>query len=325
LDNRGENLVIGIADSIRCPELTDQVTLGESVDYYNGVGRDPVGHGSKVFKIIHTYLPDAQYNFYRVVGGIEEEKRCSGYLVDAISDAKRHGCDFLNVSGGTQIDLSPEASSLFEANNALRRGLKIVSAAGNYLEDRVHDITYPASLSDSIAVKGYEPICSCTQENPEPTSCRYTYSASSLSEIPESTKVYCSYSDYDSGTCAYSNQCSLRERCWSGNIDSDSETESIFAPVIFPKMSNGQLRPARATSYSAPIVTAVVGRVLSNLKSTREPSAKEFNQEIQRTGAQLAGDEGKKPNAKALLEELGKPNGVHPLVDNGAESQFLTD
>ncbi|MFC6888185.1 S8 family serine peptidase [Halorubrum trueperi] len=317
LENEGEGIRIGIADSLAYPPHKEESVAEYSRDWYSGASRDPLGHGTEVYELLEHYVPGADFHFYRIIGGYSREKRLLSNLVEAIDTAASHGVDVLTISSGAVLSSRPHSVSAMETRDAIDRGLTIVSSIGNYLSNRVDSITFPAQVSRVIGVGGYEPLCTGTlTELEEPCDgSRYAPSPVALAPGQADRKVYCGYTEHTEGDCRTCMACTLSEQHWDGNVSTEGmpNKPNVYAPVVYPAVDDGQLRRRIGTSYAAPIVTAVIVRVLSALQDIRDPPAKELVEKISGTGNSLSGRSGVKPAATALLTALD-PRGIDPFA-----------
>jgi hypothetical protein len=312
LQNEGESIKIGIIDSCRSPKNKDEVELGPTYDQYPKQGRDTREHGTKVFNTIYHYAPKAEFCFYRVIGEEGDERR-SGDVVHAISIAAANDVDILNFSGG--YDLKPEKDSVsaHEIRKVAQSGMVIVTACGNYIQNHVESITFPANLEDVIGVSGFEPVCSLkTPISQERDEIRYTFNNS---------KYYCKYTNIDNGKCVESDDCELKEDVWCGNVDSEPKLgkPDVFSPVIYPKINEGDLTPNYGTSFSAPIITGAMVRLLKALEGKRHPSSFEIRNKFKDTGDVIKeGEEGMKyikPNFDKLKSALDTGSYGDPIEE----------
>jgi len=318
LDNSGGNISIGIVDSLRGPESSDNLDIQDGVDYYNTKPRDPLNHGTNIFNLISHYLPDAEFRCYRVIGG---EKRCDrthDNLLKAITKAKDDGVDLLNVSAGYDLPADSRAPTSSELQNLVRRGPSIVSSAGNFLKEKVTDVTQPAASESVVAVGGYEPLCQC---DPQLTSddgkkVRYSFGRKPVSELPSSENIYCAYSAQDSGGCSASMHCSLDERLWEGNVSRNDKLDKpdVYCPVRYPAQKSGNIQRKIGTSYAAPIITSVIAKVLHAIQDTRDPSGEEIRRKVKSTGVPISSGPHKKIDAEKLMSTLRVDQTQNPFT-----------
>jgi hypothetical protein len=312
LQNGGEGIVIGIADSARHAPDSASVKTTEGADYYPTVRTtDPVGHGTDVFEILAYALPEATFQFYRVIGGRARDKRNFSDLLTAMSAARARGVDLLNISAGVpDAPTDPDSVARTEIGNIVKRGFAVVASCGNYLSETVTEMTLPAAAPEVIGISGYEPLCRCDPAALEtPEDGRYTFGVSNIETT--SMDVYCGYETEVDDKCTFSEECSLEEALWSGNVDPlpDAGKPDVYAPVRYPAGDGKRPRMKVGTSYGAPIVTAALGRVLAAVADTRDPGGTTLRTAVRETSRDLIGTTGNTLDASALLAEL-EPNSV---------------
>lgn len=314
LENGGEGISVGIADSLY-PDPDDVDTLGYRVDYTASKEADPIGHGSVVFDILSHYLENAEFGFYRYIGQREKQNsifidddepsdRRSGDLLNAFKDAANHDIDVLNVSNGFQIpEYDPLLTEVRELNEAVDRGLTIVSASGN-VPNGVTKVAFPAIAEHSIAVSGFVPRC-----RPNNGDDQFSYWID-LSDVNVSRSdrqgPFCGYEPGSSGTCTH-DRCELVEEEWRGNVRPVKELDKpdVFAPAVYPHLTpDGSFVFKEGTSFSCPIVTALIVRVLSAIDGRRSPSAEVVRRSIRESGTRLSTTEGVKPQGDSMMRTL---------------------
>jgi len=230
----------------------------------------------------------------------------------------------MTISSGADMAPHPRSVSAVEVQQAINRGLTVISSIGNQFSDRVESITFPAQLPAVISVGGYEPFCEgdLTKAEAPYNGSRYAPSPVPLSSDRLDRDRYCGYTEYHETDCEACSACTLSEQHWDGNVSTDglAEKPDVYAPVMYPAVRDGQLRPHTGTSYAAPIVTALLVRVLSALGDTRDPTAHELTEKITNTGTPLSADDGVKPAGLALHASLD-PSSINPFAVNPQESE----
>lgn len=148
---------IGIADTASSPPTDfggDVATCADCrPERVQQMEHDPL-HGHSVARIIQRAAPDATYNFYQAIPGVDDaasEYRV-GDLIPSIEQAVRDSVDVLNVSAGVDGKYSAELSYARAVTTAVEAGVTIIAAAGN--RDRVDRLCYPARASGVVAVGG---------------------------------------------------------------------------------------------------------------------------------------------------------------------------
>jgi len=257
-------------------------------------------------------LPDADYQFYRIVGNRREGACQHPALLQAMYTAWMNGVDILNVSGGYEATENRELPSEREITKFADHGLTTVSALGNYIKDVVTEPTFPAKHPDVIGVSGYEPYCNSDKDNNggEKPHQGYTFGSKSANNTSTADNNYCGYGSCQDGVCTASEECSLTETTWDGNVtpSDNSASPDVYAPVRYPVENGNRVTRKSGTSYSAPLVVATIGAALDDAKQAgRDPSPKELQIQLKKTGTPLTADDGYKPNAANLLTAL-KPD-----------------
>lgn len=229
-------------------------------------------HGSDVFQRISTYSPKAEVSLYQVV---DDEGKLSPQAFDrGITRAIDDGVDIVNISAGDPwpgpVDACP-ATRLVK--DLIDEHITVVAAAGNWKEEQDDrpPVHCPAAHDDVIAVGGYETYCPAepgTENDETPSGPYYLLSDGdheTLSPFNPTDKVFCGEQGCIDGDSCFSNQ---REKLWNRNPERTDGKPDTFAPMhLVRQTDDGLLYLELGTSFAAPLVTASLANIYSEIKS----------------------------------------------------------
>ena len=262
-------------------------------------------------------LPEADYEFYRIIGTREEGACEHPELLQTMYTAWVNGVDILNISGGYEAPEGRELPSEREITKFAEDGLTTVSALGNYIENNVEDATFPAKHPDVIGVAGYEPSCNCSVNIGvgDETRHRYAFGPKSADEFSAGSNIYCGYQSYRDNMCNASDECSLTETAWDGNV-TEGAVPDIYAPFRYPVDDGNNINRKSGTSYATPLVVAALGAALDCAKQAGRPvSPAELQFQIKETGSPLTAADGHKPDAANLRTAILPDNSPVPSFE----------
>lgn len=279
----GENVHIGIIDSI-CT-VPDRLAEGHAVNHgddHSFVDSDDAAthsHGNEVFDIISAYCPGATFSVYQAV--TEEKSLPLRAYNEAIERAIEDDVDILNISAGDPwpgpVAANPNVPI---TRKAIREGITVVAAAGNAEDDRERPPVHcPAAAEEVVAVAGLTTLCPANPGD-EPANERrgpFYYMGD------EGQTALCSRNGCVDGGSCISEQV---ETEWSGNPQPTQNKPDVLAPVVSPTTYNDEIELNIGTSFAAPIVTASLGRIFSELREQdRQIPAPHRVREIVREGS----------------------------------------
>jgi hypothetical protein len=207
-------------------------------------------HGWDVARIVEAALPEATYDFYWTLDGVDPESDAFGVtdLIPPIQAAVHNSVDLLNVSAGVDSRYGGHLSYDRAARRAAEAGTIIVGAAGN--NEYIDRLAYPARARHAIAIGG------CTVSCPVPVADHLT-----------DRRVWIHSPDDHTGPLCSAVGCHSRRDCressefewWRGNVDPIDNKPDTAAPchIIVPRKQ----APVKGTSFAAPVVTGALGRL----------------------------------------------------------------
>lgn len=218
---------------------------------------DPL-HGHSVARIIQRAAPDATYNFYQAIPGVDDaasEYRV-GDLIPSIEQAVRDSVDVLNVSAGVDGKYSAELSYGRAVTTAVEAGVTIIAAAGN--RDRVDRLCYPARASGVVAVGGC--LVRCRRPN--------------VDGHLRDRRIWTGSPENHDGPYCSAHGCTRRTGCkearkrrgwWTENVEPHGEKPEVAAPCysILHERYIEDPKEGHGTSFAAPIVTGSLARSMA--------------------------------------------------------------
>lgn len=259
----GRRVHIGIIDSVcAVPDHLAEghvVNQGSAHSFVDSTDDVTHPHGTEVFDIASAYCPGATFSVYQAV---TEEKSVPLRAYDeAVEQAIADDVDVLNVSAGDPwpgpVEVNPNVPI---TEKAIRDGITVVAAAGNADDDGERPPVHcPAAVEEVIAVAGLVTYCPGAPGD-EPSDERrgpFYYL-----EDEERTAL-CSRSGCVDGASCISEQ---TEAEWTGNPQPTRNKPDVLAPVTRPVDYDGEIEVSSGTSFAAPIVTASLGRIFSELR-----------------------------------------------------------
>jgi len=188
----------------------------------------------------------------------------------------------------------------YSTREALSRDTIVVAAAGNHEEGKP-SVFCPAIEDDAIAVGGM--VALCTGSDSGCTSGAYRLSGTPY-EFED--RAYCG----QQGCTDNSAYCidNLRQQPWQGNPNPVDEKPDTLAPhhSITINKSTGKLESKAGTSFSAPLVTAVVAYAFSGLRRLGEnlPNGYQLHQAIKDSNRPVRDPDTEKIDAQRLTGAL---------------------
>lgn len=255
----GDGLRIAIADSILHPPTGFAGSTGDSVDCSPEVSGETETaarfHGRTVSRIVSTALPDATFDFYRVVRSDTADEVGPEFLVPAIQHAVDNSVDLLNVSAGVDGRVSGIRRVYERAvRRATEAGTTVVAAAGN--DPDFARLGYPARLPGVVSVGGCLVRCNRFEQ-----------------DHSKDTRIWIERNGTEHGEFCSARGCSRRSTCrgmyqayewWSGNVEPTGGDPTTLAPCFAVVVEDGEITEGYGTSFAAPYVTGALGRVQSD-------------------------------------------------------------
>lgn len=302
---RGDGIHIGVGDSLGRVPIASLDYDVDSVydDYVPGDEPDPLGHGTRVFDIITSIAPQATFSNFQVLGQFEEDGEVvdggeRSALISGIWDAADAGVDVLNLSLGEKHTCHGLCAVNREAELAVEtEHMTIVAATGNKDgSDNRHGVSCPAMDDAVIGVGGYIPRCGQPIQRSDSSSQWWL-------EGDEIVGPLCGQLG-----CCNDGDCNeyRNETEWEGNVFFHNAAPDILAPCIDIYGSNTEsLSFQIGTSFAAPLVSGLLGRILSDLQIDGvEPTPDEVRNAIIATGNEIDIGDYRKFNATEAERDL---------------------
>lgn len=275
--SEGPSIHIGVIDSAYA--LPEEYTSGYNVIESKSnafVTKDKpytTSHCLRVFNQLKTYTPFAKFTLYQAVNS--DEKAPVAPFSDAITAAINGNVDILNISCGDPWR-GPIRSNplLIETKRAIDEGISVVAGAGNWkvLEETKPPVHCPAALEPVIAVGGLEVRCPVEPgdepagQNSDSSGPYYVIDKERAGEYQPYNKSFCGATGCINGQGCIPNQ---EEHPWNRNPLPTGSKPDVLAPMhmleCYPN-STVEWCLATGTSFSAPIVTASLSNIFSELK-----------------------------------------------------------
>lgn len=299
------------------PSWNQQWNVVNGENYVQSVKPDthPSDHGAVVTDIASSFAPGGTLKPYRVVRDLSKIRKKqklipNGKILNALQDAASDNTDLVNLSIGVLHDNEPGRTcggycpfALDIKNIVTSNELPLVVAAGNAGQDDPKDIHCPAMLNQTIAVGGM--ISVCRKDPIDTKSAGHCWTRPNPADPYNIRGPLC-------GQRGCGNGASCDDHCfeyqWSGNVSFRHTTPDILAPVHYPvEMTNQPGANFRGgTSYAAPIVTALLGEIISELNqqgTTVSPTR--LRQAIQNSGSPIPDGSVRKFDHRGTRDQMG--------------------
>lgn len=279
-ETAGSGLRIGVVDSVETPAPPFEGTVGFGDDYRPPNDRAETEprprHGDLVADVIHTVVPNATFEFFRVLPSSDADSRGSDSdsSVDdpttiqsdpvqrAIDAAADRGVDVLNVSVGVD-DSHPTTRAKLAGSvaRATNDGVIVVAASGN--SGKLQRVCQPANAPDAISVGGTTEACRYMPDSRVDGDERiWVKSLSEPDHAPFCGATGCTTS-MDS---CHNNVTSW----WHGNVTPSGDNPHTAAPchhvATYPTdtQSADTVGLVTGTSFAAPLITGLVARLVAS-------------------------------------------------------------
>jgi subtilisin family serine protease len=308
----GSGVHIGIFDSEYQlpPEISEphNVNQGKENSFVNNHDDERISHGISVFNQLSAVAPNAEFSIYEVIN--EDGKLALGSYADAISKAISDGVDIVNISSGDPwpgpINLNPNVT---ETKRLIERGITVVAAAGNHLDDgKKPPVHCPAAADGVIAVGSYVTRCPCEpgeESETEPEGPYYFFDSEEKEEITETfTESYCSEQGCVGGMDCITRQ---SEVAWDGNPLPTGGKPEVLAPMYLIRHHplDGYYMDG-GTSFAAPLVAGSIAATFGELKADGKdiPAPREVQNAVRNGAARLPDSQIGKYDGTATREIL---------------------
>lgn len=218
-------------------------------------------HGTKVLGVCCETASEATYSLYQAAND-EGDINIWDYG-EAIEKAIAHEIDILNISYGSYFrDCLGSGCAFCQATQkAVEEDIIVVNSAGN--REKVRSAIFcPGLTEDTICVSGL--VSECANNSTPISRGAYCLPNQDPSEEADDT-IYCGQQgcgDGESGICIEN----VVEHPWKGNPTKVGEKPDILAPVhIVGENDDGQAGSEGGTSFAAPLVTAALSIIYSDL------------------------------------------------------------
>jgi hypothetical protein len=287
----GSGLDVALVDSLLAlPEQAhSDVTLAGSHDFSH-VGDDTQTewiHGRHVYEILTTLLPEARFHLYRVkaarhlTSGESRSRRTNAtvpgnrIIKRAIGQAIDDDVDVLNLSLGRLHRFCDGCVFDRPMQQLVETGTTVVAAIGNEHAGRTHEHVLCPALADVVlSVGGVTNRCEATL--PVTAEDRRIWADTGVVDsVPfDRQGPFCSFEGCAEGR----DDCdgNRNETSYEYNVQSYRGNPQLLAPAHKPDCvgrEDDQAVFAMGTSFAAPLVAGVVGRLASVPEIDSEPAA----------------------------------------------------
>lgn len=315
---RGAGVHIGIVDTLSDGPGVEHFDVREGKSFVDSEERETYHHGMKVFEHASWFAEESAYSFYQAIP--DDGSLNLIPLASAIDAAIGDEVDVLNISAGVEMEGCEGYCGFCEAaSRALDAGVTVVCAAGNNDPDHDRDsrIHCPATRDGTISVGGLIPECRCLDynadadiEDPPPGAFYPEFERNPATSRLAHDPPICG----QSGECAEGFDCTrnLVESPWLGNPLPFSDQPTVLAPCFGYFDHSHHPHFDFGTSFAAPIVSAAIACVLSEVQQEtgQLPSNDVVYQQVTESAAEIMQSDLQKLNTTRLLnylvEELGQ-------------------
>jgi len=312
----GDSVHIGIIDSAwKAPlNIMEQFDIrgGPENAFIDPNQESTVGHCSHVFAWTSAFCPGATFSLYQAVD--EDKSLPLDAFSEAVTKAIEDQVDIINISAGDPwrgpVNANPAVQ---EVKRAIDEDITVVAAAGNYdpeEQDTRPPVHCPAAHDPVIAVGAMEVNCPIKPgKEPADQGGRPYYcipeKRDDLLEVRPTENAFCGQQGCVNGESCIRNQ---NESEWDYNPLQTDNKPDIFAPMHRPiKDANGDHLLKVGTSFAAPIVTASLGCIYSELHDMGQelPRPHEARDAVINGGFPIGEGPHNKYDAMATRGELG--------------------
>jgi subtilisin family serine protease len=285
-ESAGEGIHVGIVDTVGEPpkRIRSQMeVIKVHNDYLDCDDSDPRGHGTSVIGSIADIMGNVSLSTFQAIGPSGDGHPSD--VTQAVIDAGSAGVDILNLSLGIPHEcrglcsLSREAEIVANVDDVC-----IIAATGNNDDSPGREgVNCPALSDATVGVAGCVTLCD--------HEIVYTDDSGQwwLEDDGEPLGPFCGGVD-----CCEGSPCSQyqNEVLWPGNVSFHNAAPNVVAPVTELRGTTLDDIQARAgTSFAAPLVTALLGGILGDLKLRGvRPSSDTIRNGVKYGSTELNGD-----------------------------------
>lgn len=265
----GQNVTIGIFDSVYMPPEDVDITVGHTESVIKSDATETNVHGSNVTTLSLAFASESTYSFYQVVN--ESGRFGISEFAEGIARAIQHDLDLINISAGAHMDGCQGYCAFCTAvSRCLQAGIGVVAAAGNKLpENTTEQINCPANREGVIAVGGLITECRCVEKNSDadindpPDGAFYPHPT--VEEASDVTHDYpiCGQDGCTEDIICIENQVDMP---WIGNPTPTRGKPDVLAPCYTRYTTgDGTETFTFGSSFAAPVVTGALAAILSEV------------------------------------------------------------